>query len=386
MVGKFGLLLLFFGFSCVSFSLNICQDPWTEFSSKPYQFGAFPETHVSYFRFAFRVPRNQKIRLRIRGNIPSGRYMTFNLYDQYTRTSLGSIPDKELTTDETNKSYTVWLTPTLVSSLPNQIILARDTDDIYEFWYRIYLPQVNQMGGVPLPAIEAFDHETGQPTSCPEALQPKAATQASLAEFTRLPPKPTARGDIFFYASRGMGFYNNHDNQYLVSRLDFSKNKTFALFRFRAPTFGRELPGSPSPEVRYFSFCMGSARTTQTSGCLSDQDFHSTNRETFLLVGPEQQDGIDIKGLCKKLGINFLSRGKNFIPILIYRNVLPREDFAGRINSTFLWPPENETIPREEAALLYSQDKFIGNYSPIGKQLELFEVLQWMEFHLSESY
>ncbi|NBX75821.1 MAG: hypothetical protein EBQ92_04650 [Proteobacteria bacterium] len=372
---RYLLLSLLLGLSQPSFAFNLCRSPWTEFSNEPGRFGAFPETHVSYFRFSFQVPSDKKVNLRIRGQIPKGRYATFNLYDQETRSSLGSIPDSLFPMDtpqlqnqaSPGAPFTLWITP------------DKALNHSYELWYRIYLPQEDIQGGVNLPVIEAFDSESHLPTPCPLALESLPAPEGSLLGFSNLPPKPTEDGEIFFYASRGLGFYNNADNQYLVARLNFSQKKSFALFRFKSPSFGLEKPGQPRPEVRYFSFCMGSAKTTRTSGCISDEEFILGETETFLLVGPETESGVNIRELCKAHGINFLPKGKNFIPLIIYRNVLAREDFPGRVNTDFLWPPTNEQINKAEASRLFAQHNFLGSYSPVGKQLDLIESLDWIK-------
>jgi hypothetical protein len=368
-------IFFLFGLTPSAFSFNLCRSPWVEFSSEPGRLGAFPETHVSYFRFSFQLPQDRKIKLRIKGLVPKGRYSTFNLYDQDTRSSLGSIPDSQFQMDNPElqsqlhpgEPFTVWLTP------------AQALNHTYELWYRIYLPQDDKQGGASLPTIEAFDSETHMPTHCPQKLEALPAPEGSLFEFANLPPKPNEKGDIFFYASRGLGFYNNADNQYLVARLDFSQKKSFALFRFKSPSFGFEKQGHPQPQVRYFSFCMGSAKTTRTSGCISDAEFKITENETFLLVGPEIEDGINVRDLCRANGINFLPKGKNFIPLIIYRNVLVRDDFPGRVDTRFLWPPENEQLSREEASSSYAQHNYLGSYSPVGKQLDLFESLTWIK-------
>lgn len=358
---------------------------WLKYSSAPYDQGAFPDTNVTYYRYAFQWPSHAPMKMRIRGQMPFGRYMTFNVYDRDTRTSLGSFPDSQILS-ETNpleevkegESYSVWLTSQHDPSLRNQLVLPGSSDQVFEIWYRIYLPEGNEWGGVELPILEFFEGEKSTPSPTPPSLPPLLAKSVGLKDFKKLPPRPTSEGDVYFYSAPGFEFYNNQDNQYLVSRLDFSKGKDFLLLSFKSPRFGKT-KGQIKPEVRYFSFCLGSAKTTQTSHCISDQEFILQEETSHLLIGPHSKSGVLISEICRKLGINFLPRGKNFIPLLIYRNVLPEPDFKGKAHSEFAWPPSDDKITKEEAAHSYAQHHHIGSYSPIGKQLDWMEAISWIE-------
>jgi len=374
------MIFIFLFFSLQAFA----EINWLKFSSAPHEEGAFPETNVSYYRYAFKWPLDKSVKIRIRGKIPYGRYMTFNIYDRSSRSSLGSFPDSQIISDDSEtfasegESYSLWLTPKYQPNLTNQIVLGEKSHHSFEVWYRIYLPEKDEFGGVSLPSIDFFEFEGDISISPPISLSPLPTQNAGIKDFAKLPPRPTEKGEVYFYATPGFGFYNNQDNQYLVSRLDFSKGKDYLLVSFKAPHFGKPLD-TKSPDVRYFSFCLGSARTTETSGCISDQDFFKSEEMTHFLIGPDSTEGALISDICQRQRINFLPRGKNFIPLLIYRNVLPRWDFQGIANPQFSWPPSSSDISKEEASYLYAQHHHIGAYSPIGKHLSVDEVLHWLE-------
>lgn len=364
-----------------------CSAQWLPFSSRPYQEGAFPETHVTYFRYSFELPKEKSVKIRIRGQVPQSRYFTFNLYSEDSRSSIGSLPDTQLIVDglktfrmpRVGEAYTVWLTSQHDEHLSNQILLTPNADRSFEIWYRVYLPETDPLGGVALPQIEAFSEDGLQFPTCLKTLPPLATQPMVLGDMSKLPPRPNESREIFFYANRGLGFYNNGDNHYLSARLDFSKGQLFALLKFKAPTFGKSFDATVVPDVRYFSFCIGSARTTATSGCIADQNMQlATQGYTYLLIGPEEEDGINFKRLAEAKGINFLPKGKNFMPLIIYRHVLVRPDFAGRFNYQFAWPPDLSEVSKEEATSLYAQHRLIGDYSPLGQQMTAQEAWAWL--------
>jgi hypothetical protein len=364
-----------------------CSSEWVPFSSLPYQEGAFPETHVTYFRYSFQVPEGKPVKIRIRGFIPKSRYITFNLYSEETRSSVGSLPDTQLIVDglktyrlpQEGESYTLWLTSHPDDNLSNHILLTPNENRSYEIWYRIYLPEKDLLGGAPLPQIETFEDKPPFSPTCLKTQLPLDTHPPVLGDFTKLPPRPTENKEIFFYATRGLGFYNNGDNHYLTARLDFSKDQLFALLKFKAPTFGKPTDRYSPPDVRYFSFCMGSARTTTTSDCLADHNMKtSADGSTYVLIGPEDWGNINFKQLAESKRINFLSKGKNFMPLVIYRNVLTRSDFVGQFNYQYSWPPELSEITKEDAAASYAQHRLIGPYAPVGQQMNAQEVLDWL--------
>jgi hypothetical protein len=127
---------------------------------------------------------------------------------------------------------------------------------------------------------------------------------------------------------------------------------------------------------------LGSARTTATSSCIADQEMKiAHNGPTYFLVGPEEIDGIHFKRFAEEKGINFLPKGKNFMPVMIYRHVLPKVDFVGRFNDQYSWPPELINMTKEDVAGLFAQHRLIGDYAPTGQQMTAREIWNWLNQH-----
>ena len=103
--------------------ISDCSGQWQVFSQIPDNEGAFPDTHVSYFRYTFQLPAERKIMFKVSGRYPRGRYMGFNIYNSVQMDSKTGIADFEIEPDsgsenpyrtgdaDTAGSYTLWMNP-----------------------------------------------------------------------------------------------------------------------------------------------------------------------------------------------------------------------------------------------------------------------------------
>jgi hypothetical protein len=331
-----------------------CTSRWELIDSRPYRELYYMETHVTYRRIKFTVQPGEQIALRIQSQLPEARYMNYSLYEQETMDSMGSVADHNLATESDNACYTIWLSPTQRGA--NHVPLAAGGSEpkAYELWYRLYVPAdgVPGEGGVGLPQIEAFDAVTGAEHACPIPAAAIAPDPGRIAN--NLPPAPLA-GEMFMYRAKASQIYANPDNIYLASQ--FPRNREITVFRFRAPSFGLD------EQVRYWSLCTGGL-STLTSACLSDYEaIVGDDGMVSVVVGPAE-----IEGEVSKLGLNFIDRGRHFVPVLIYRNVLAQESFAGDPHRI----PERGPLspgPIHD----YAAQNYIGDFAPIGRHCTLAE-------------
>lgn len=115
--------------------------------------------------------------------------------------------------------------------------------------------------------------------------------------------------------------------------------------------------------MRYWSLCIGGL-STQTSGCLADLDVKPTRDGfVYLVVGPEE-----LRTEAARRKMNFLHKGNFLSSVLIYRNLLTREDFAGNFAKLPTWPAKNGENPEELNA-----NKHIGDYGPLGRHCSVDE-------------
>ncbi len=380
-----------------SSNTNDCSDRWQLWSAKPGEEGAFPDTHVSYFRYTFEVPHDRQIYLKVTARYPLGRYMGFNIYNTSKMDSVAGISDVEINPDagfenpyrtgESSDSsrYTLFMNPhdpmisqnnTASSMMPDEETPSPEAEKkLYqrEVWYRIYDP-TDGMGGsgqVELPRVEAIDQVTGEPVECPmNAVIPVPKGEMNWGRLWSAPPGPDSSGNLHFVHHQGMGLYANRDTNYLAARLKLlGADKEVVVLRFNSPRTAKSINDLKNPEsidVRYWSFCIGGALTTVTSECLADRNAKvDANGFVNIVIAPEKMRSIAGDA-------NFMVRPVGFISVLIYRNLIASQNFEGSFEKVPLW---RSKLPFMDGGDSYAADKFIGSYAPVGRvcTIEQFE-------------
>lgn len=360
---------------------NDCSTQWTWFSQKPGDEGAYPDTHVSYFRYMFKLSERQPIRIKVSGRFPNGRYMGYNIYNPALMDSVAGIADHEISPDagsdnpyrsgvwNEGSSYSLWFDPHNPEISQGPIIRSTGNDNVAsgtrEIWYRIYDPKdgPGAYGLVTLPKIEAFDATTGAAVACPEQISidvPKGPQR--LGQARHLPPGPDETGDLHFVHHKGLGLYANRDTHYVAARLKMrDANDEVAIIKFRAPRSAKSLDDLNTPETldtRYWSFCVGSALSSTTVHCLNDKDAKlDPDGNVTIVIAHRVPENIP-------QGAHFIERPRGIIPILIYRNLLPSTGFSGDISKIPHW---EAGWPGRSDGDEFFADRFIGHHAPLGR-------------------
>jgi len=372
-----------------------CTSGWKIFSQLPNNEGALPEPHVSYFRYQFKMPAGRKLKLKIEGEYPQGRYFGFNVYDAKNMNTTGGIADHEIEPDTgssnpfravgeiSSQKYTLNVVPVGDrGSKPNTLEMPQagaQDEKLNEIWYRIYDPAdgAGNTGKTRLPRITAFDAETGQLIDCPEETfrevprGRKDGIAANLKKIKQIPPVADAQGKIHFVYQKGMGLYPNRDTSYLTARLPIGdKKEKIAVIRVKVPKTDLDYLQKrvPQAQVRYSPFCTGSAVSTVTTDCISDreaQQFVDNEGYLTVVIGPA-----DFKDKVKNAA--FLEYRDVGYPVVIYRHLLAKAEFQGNFTRLPVWPPKEGAPPEDYYAdnpknklesyapqvTLYREDKF----------------------------
>lgn len=350
-----------------------CTEDWEIFSSKPYLEKAFPDTNVTYWRYRFELS-SSTTGIRIHGKFPYSRYMNFNVYDQKTLDTVGSLPDRDILPDPgslnpfidgverdtASRSYTVQIVPSHSEPQTSLNTLFLPENKFVEIWYRVYAPdqEKDENGGVALPTLESFDVDTGEPTACPKR---KALSSTIFLAIGALPPGVN-ENRIEFYRPTPSGMYANKDNQYLAGFLENSQDWV-SIVRFRVPTYSQTDSGGGTfndrNETRYWSLCVGGV-SQKTSDCLRDARF-KVGKDGFVtaVVGPAH-----LRSFAEAHGLNYLDIGDFQFPLLIYRNLLGEESFPGYLGKVPFVPGPSliDFSDRRQ----YAAHRFIGEYAPKG--------------------
>ncbi|MEW5737084.1 MAG: hypothetical protein AB1921_19720 [Thermodesulfobacteriota bacterium] len=200
-------------------------------------------------------------------------------------------------------------------------------------------------GWVPLPRIETFELKEGPdgdflaPLSQPP-LPPIAETVLDVAAEVlsaglTSDVESTENGDsVDFYNFRAGGLLPNENNKYVCAGLSVLPGKEVAVIRFKPPTYPdtsldgdayRSFP-DPDPQVRYFSMNMSGALSTLTTGAVCDTEAKvAPDGYIYIVTGPDDQT---LRYRVNAVGMNFLPRGLEAFPVLVYRHMMARKDFT----------------------------------------------------------
>ncbi|MGH8454011.1 MAG: hypothetical protein ACRESW_05610 [Nevskiales bacterium] len=371
---------------------------------------AFPDENATYWVAV--LPALPNTRLRVEGRFPQARYFSFNVYDPLLR-PVDAVTDYELLPRQpgTNPyrtagtvpgaNYIAYLRPAPRPEMPEANTLYSGSialpggqslpfNPTITLIYRIYLPELDGSGGVPLPTLTLetadgsqvpvrFHMSPCQPlppdgapgilnqaireSSLPSqagflpfplaAAEPRAVRFYGLPETARVllsnalgqevPPNPLTAGD-------GGGFLSNVDNAYVTFMASRDKGSLYVV-RAKAPSYARvptDAPNGPA-QLRYWSLCTNEFVTQRFAACTHDAQVPVDAQGYFTLVvsDPEQ---MPVNALPDN-GVLWLPWGAAYYDsVFIYRHMLPSPHFAEAVqNIPYGTPPEvvmGEYYPR----------------------------------------
>ena len=327
-------------------------------------------------------------RIRIEGQYPHARYISWNLYDSAAR-PIDALADVQMAPNpgSTNpfvpgasrtaeaRDYTAFIEvgPRPERPAPNTLYTGDSRGGT--FLYRVYVPDRGRdaKGGVPLPRVT---HEVaGGPggallgiDSCRELQAPYAqplndliaganglpdATDDGSGYPGRNPPRwrlfenfcasavdimlDNEQGESFHpQASErcgdGPGFFSNRDIAYVFTGTSRGFGEALVL-RGRAPTFARTRHGPAvmprRPQLRYWSFCQYEPASQRVIDCRADDRVKVGRRGLYKIVvsTPEQRPA----NATRRCGVTWMPWGPQTQGLLIYRHMLPRPSFRRAI-------------------------------------------------------
>jgi hypothetical protein len=367
--------------------------PWTPFPGNIPLVPALPDTFSRYDTFVFKQNTGDFDYLKVTGQFPHSRYFSFNLTDFIMGNAISAVADIEieadpghtnpfdpaLSRDATNRSFTLYLVKDGVTpprGAINVIMLPPDVEAL-GFFTRVFRPDrgYNSLGGVDLPRIEALKAD-GSPAEIPEfGLDAQALLRMAplfILNQELLEAHKVARrfaGDLVtFYQAPCTNLFPNVHNKYLTSYLPEDYINKVAVITLTPPTTEDTYTGGPfvgNTDVRYWSVCMCGLGETRTSNCIADDQIRKNPDGTAtVIVAP-----LYLKGAIEAKGFNFLRWGALYKPIMLYRQMLVRDDFEGRIKDNVI-PIDRVIAPEDQNQAYFDEhaaQNFMGKYAPTGK-------------------
>ncbi len=366
---------------------------WTENIGSNKALPLLPDSNVNYFLYSFTRQKGSTMGIRIKGQYGFARYMSYNIYDNNTLSSVGSIVDTKIIPDAgsdnpflpgaspnvSNRNYTVTICPntTDTAAFQNQLQYSDNLEKV-GIILRYYIPQQNNYASVPLPTIEAFDIVTGQALPAPipsntsfqqqfEEKFQKITTLLNLAGILEAPK------DVFFYKFSGAFLYPNLDNYYLFTPITFNKNQV-VMMRFKAPSYAQSYTQNGLTDVRYFSICLCDAKT-YTYSTTTDLSFNVASSDGYIniVIGDE-----DAALRAKAAGLNYIvlppELNNNVKGVIVYRNLLTNPAFPYPMSLVPDLSNNINLITLLNTSTLQAQT-YLSDYAPIGVKLSKTQFL-----------
>jgi len=381
-----------------------------------------PDAKAVYWRYGWERKPGDTGGVVISGTFPDARYFSYNVYDDTTKSSLGSFADQELTPadggsnpfkggENTQSNYTIHVVPEGTKVDAENVLYFPDSLTKVSVFLRHYVPNGDIYGGVPMPEIANFDASTGE--------QSAAATSTAIPKLSRAEVKryliPMMKNlvnkfednprevlsqihhrdknetlkinelvarqvcskafDRFHegeliqsFRLATAGTYPNKDNLYLVLPVVRETDEVL-LVSFKAPSYPKSPAEYPDAPLRYFSLSQGDD-ISYGFGTVIDKDMTvHEDGNIYFLIGDEEAA---LKEKAQQLGANFMPWKAKEKMLLIYRHMLPKDDYEHGINQVAIFSHEKPEQGQEGSA-------FIGDYSPIGKLISKQDALSLKE-------
>lgn len=405
-------LLVLFGFFLTPFIAQAQNPTWEPaYRGDDPKLLYLPDAEATYWRYGWKREQGDTSGLIIKGKTPNARYFSYNVYNDATKSTLGSFADFQLATDDgsinpftgkgngSSANYTIVVLPEGTETDAKNVLYFPDALTEVSVFLRHYVAEGNIEGGVPLPTVAIYDPLTESEAPAPESNKVPALSKQEaqkylvpmlarvMAEFKedpealveKLQSKRTGEpldmkeliasqvvGKAFTlfkpadkqYSLRlqTAGTYPNQDNYYLGLPIVRSKEQSL-LVRFKAPKLTRSPADFPNADVRYYSLSQGDA-FSYTHGTIFDTDM-KIDADGFanFIIADETPEMIE---KAKALGVNFMPWKTDEKMLLIYRHMLPNPDFKQGIDKVASYDPEKPAA--DQVAI-----KTIGDYAMVGK-------------------
>ncbi len=302
------------------------------------------DTVAAYGLFTYERTRTQRFVFKIKGKVPSARFVSFESYEGALQAKVDYAPDFQIfsqssltpPSDYANAEYEIYLKEADVPDIegtanldmPAPPLLIRQKGSMF---YRVYVPTDLQDLTLEedMPDVFAYDPDTGEPKACPEPYIDRAFSipQSVLTIFRGIrhkteydfEPAPS------WFNNLGLGG-NSAIADYVVGT-----NKLFddsvTVIKFKAPNSVSD--SGVDPQVRYWSLCYQNFAKNETLACLADsivrKDAEGNVVAVFGKTSAKTQE------IVEGLGYNFVpdNRADNQATVgVAYRNLIPDQSFA----------------------------------------------------------
>lgn len=388
------LILLVIGFLFKGGQMFIWgKDTWMAMPGDFRLTPAFPDKASRYDLFVFQPDSGDYDALKVTGQFPHARYFSYNLYDYREATDFDAVADKDIIPDkgsanpfktggsrqDTNRSYTLWLVEEgkpVPKGAVNVMTYPPNIEKV-TLMTRVYRPDkgMDSLGGVPYPKITPVKLD-GSHGAMPDIGANIKELRAKLDMFLMNSDllatwdvlKAYTGDKIIFFRISDAGLFPNAHNEYVFSPLEDKTTTKVAVIRLKkTPTYEETYDGQSfkgDKEVRYWSFCIGGMGETGTPDCLCDDQVQKNpDGSVTLVIAP-----FYMKKTIEDAGLNYMRWGLVYKPIVIYRHMMARDSFDGRIGRVVpIGRPPSEENRNPDFLKNHEAGAWMGDYTPQGR-------------------
>lgn len=367
---------------------------WQVFPGKDRRTLALPDFYSDYFAYSYETLNYPDTGLRITGDFPLARYMSFNLYAMRTGTSLGALTDYQIRTRGGNvnpfvagsdalpekRQYVINVQPTQDTTgatdaeqtppgpdAPDNLLTFNPSDlkaGLLTIIIRYYVPQAEQRS-MPLPQMQAYSLIDNQNLPLPPSYPQRMELNEPILRKRLDKIFQTVSGDALrFYHVGGGGQFNNADNLYLISGVEnVDGRNTVVIMKVRPPAYPRTNEEYDKVAVRYWSVNQGDPNTSTPYGMRDEEFRRARDGFVYIMMGAES-----VRGVAETAGYNFMLWGANKEKaVILYRNLMTTPQYRGSIARVPVL-----TLPTEEAVIIEDEAfRHISEYAPVGRKVTM---------------
>lgn len=366
---------------------------WEAFPGTDLSTLALPDYYSNYFAYSYETLKYPNTGLRLTGNFPYARYMSFNIYATRTGTSLGALTDYQIKTRDgninpfvagsdplaQNRQYVINVQPTMKNTsdaadakqaspsldVPDNLLTFKRSelkDGLLTVIIRYYVPQ-GERGRVALPHIEAYSMIGNKPVSVPKPYPQRMRLNEPIFRKRLAKIFQTVSGcELRFYHAAGGGQFNNADNLYLISGVENVDGRdNVVILKVKPPAYPRMNEEFDKVAVRYWSFNQGNPDTSTPYGMKDEEFRRASDGFVYIVMGDK-----GVRARAEQGGYNYMPwKADKRKAVILYRNMLTTPQYRGSITKV----PELTLPARDVILIAYEARRHINEHAPVGRKV-----------------
>ncbi|HEY0377843.1 MAG TPA: hypothetical protein VGC87_13030 [Pyrinomonadaceae bacterium] len=366
---------------------------WEAFPGTDLSTLALPDYYSNYFAYSYETLKYPNTGLRITGDFPDARYLSFNIYSTRTGTSLGAFSDYQIRTQDGNvnpfvagsdasaqkRQYVINVQPTQPtndatdaeqttpgSDTPENLLTFNPSElkaGLLTIIIRYYVPQGEQ-GRVKLPKIEPYPVTGNEQVTLPPPYPQRMELNEPILHKRLAKIFQTVSGDeLRFYHAGGGGQFNNADNLYLICGVENVDGRdNVVILKVRPPAYPRTNEEFDKTAVRYWSFNQGNPDTSTPYGMKDEEFRRASDGFVYIVMGDDEV----VRGRAEQGGYNYMPwKANKKQAVILYRNMLTVPQYRGSLARVPVL-----TLPTDEATIIaYEAPRHINEHAPVGRKV-----------------